>query len=344
MNQWVWALALAFSGANAAPVGDALQRPALVVQRPQSAVLLGAALAGSRIVAVGERGIVAMSDDGGAGWHQAVVPVSVTLTAVRFADARHGYAVGHGGVVLATRDAGAHWTRMLDGTRIAQLALEAARASGNAERLKEARRLQADGADKPLLDIALIDERRAIVVGAYGLILATDDGGASWVPWMDRLDNPKALHLYAVRRSNDSLLIAGEQGLALLSTDGGRSFRRLAVPYAGSFFTAEFTGPRDIVLGGLRGNVWRSADTGATWRVVPVPVLASITASARTADGAVLFATQAGMLLELRNGRAAALAGPSLPPLNGLLPLGAQGLLALSVQGAIALPAAGGAR
>lgn len=344
MKQWMWALVLAFGAAHAAPVGDALQRPALSVQRPQSAVLLGAALAGSRIVAVGERGIVAMSDDMGATWHQAVVPVSVTLTAVRFADAQRGYAVGHGGVVIATSDGGAHWTRVLDGVRIAQLALEAAQASGNAERLKEAQRLQADGADKPLLDLALIDERRTIVVGAYGLILATDDGGASWAPRMDRLDNPKALHLYAVRRSGDSLLIAGEQGLALLSVDGGRSFRRLAVPYAGSFFTAEFAGPQDIVLAGLRGNVWRSGDAGASWHQVSVPAPASITASARTPDGALLLANQAGMVFALRHGAAAALPGPSLPPLNGLLPLGAQGLLALSVQGAIAMPAPGAAR
>jgi len=344
MKQWLWALALAFGAAHAVPVSDALERPALAVQRPQGTVLLGAALAASRIVAVGERGIVITSDDAAATWRQASVPVSVTLTAVRFADARHGFAVGHGGVVLATADGGASWTLVLDGRRIAQLALQAAQASGNADRLKEAQRLVADGADKPLLDLAVIDERHAIVVGAYGLILATDDGGASWIPWMDRLDNPKGLHLYALRREGDSLLVAGEQGLALLSTDAGRSFRRLAVPYAGSFFTAEFTGPQDIVLGGLRGNVWHSTDAGTSWHQVPVPVPASITASARAADGALLLANQAGMVLALRDGAAAVLPGPSLPPLNGLLPLGRKGLLALSLQGAITLPLAGGAR
>jgi photosystem II stability/assembly factor-like uncharacterized protein len=344
MKQWLWFLALAVGAAHATPVGDALQRPALAVQRPQSAVLLGAAMAGSRIVAVGERGIVALSDDRGARWQQAQVPVSVTLTAVRFADAHHGYAVGHGGVVLTTTDGGAHWRRVLDGLRIAQLALKAAEASGDAARQKEAQRLQAEGADKPLLDLAVIDERRAIVVGAYGLMLSTDDSGSSWTPWMDRLDNPKGLHLYAVRRNGDKLLVGGEQGLVLLSTDAGRSFRRVTVPYAGSFFTAEFAGPQDIVLGGLRGNLWRSGDAGASWQQVPVTMPVSITASARTSDGALLFANQAGSVLSLRDGVAAVLPGPALPPLNGLLPLEANGLLALSVQGAIAVPPAGGAR
>ncbi|HEY9108250.1 MAG TPA: YCF48-related protein, partial [Roseateles sp.] len=298
MKLWFLAAALAASSGMAAPVGDALDRPALAVQRPQAAVLLAGARAGSRIVVVGERGLIAVSDDGAASWSQVPSPASVTLTAVRFADARHGYAIGHGGVVLATVDGSAHWTRLLDGRRIAQLALQAAQAAGDPARLKEAQRLVADGADKPLLDLQVLDARRAVVVGAYGLALATEDGGTSWTPWMDRLDNPKGLHLNAIRRDGDTLLIAGEQGLALLSTDAGRSFRRLAVPYAGSFFTAELSGS-DLVLAGLRGNVWRSADGGTSWRQLAVPVPASITASARAADGRLLLASQAGLVLAL---------------------------------------------
>src|SRR5512134_1715805 len=82
-----------------APVGPALERPALASRHAQRSVLLGAAQAGARLVAVGERGIVLLSDDEGAHWEQVPVPVSVSLTAVRFADERLGWAVGHGGVV-----------------------------------------------------------------------------------------------------------------------------------------------------------------------------------------------------------------------------------------------------
>jgi hypothetical protein len=334
MKLWFLAAALAASSGMAAPVADALDRPALAVQRPQAAVLLGAARAGSRIVAVGERGLIAVSDDGAISWSQAPSPVSVTLTAVRFADAQRGYAIGHGGVVLGTSDGGARWQRLLDGRRIAQLALQAAQAAGDPARLKEAQRLVADGADKPLLDLQVLDAR---------LALATEDGGASWTPWMDRLDNPKALHLNAIRRDGDTLLIAGEQGLALLSTDAGRSFRRLALPYAGSFFTAELSGS-DLVLAGLRGNVWQSGDGGANWRQLAVPVPASITASARDADGRLLLASQAGLVLAVNDGAAVPLRGQPLPPLNALLPLEPQGLLALSVQGAITLKSREAAR
>src|SRR5258706_7856966 len=150
----------------AAPVGDALQRPALTVREPQRAVLLAAAAAGARVVAVGERGVIALSDDGGATWRQAPCPVSVTLTMVRFADDRHGVAVGHGGTVLMTSDAGANWAVRLDGRRAAQLAKEAA-ATPQAQR--DADRLLADGPDQPFLDVIVWDAKRLLVVGAYGL-------------------------------------------------------------------------------------------------------------------------------------------------------------------------------
>ena len=89
------AIAAAGAGCAFAQVGDALQRPALSVKAPQRTVLLAAAAAGQRLVAVGERGVVALSDDRGATWRQAACPVSVSLTMVRFADERRGVAGLH---------------------------------------------------------------------------------------------------------------------------------------------------------------------------------------------------------------------------------------------------------
>lgn len=326
---------------HAAPVADALQRPALQVRQPDRAVLLAAARAGERIVAVGERGVVLASDDHGGRWRQVPCPVSVTLTAVRFADARHGVVVGHGGSVLTSADGGLSWTLRLDGRRIAQIVLEAARASGDAARIKDAERLLADGPDKPLLDVLMLDERRMLAVGAYGLALYSDDGGQRWVPWMERLDNPKALHLYALRRSGDTLLVAGEQGLLLRSDDGGASFRRLQAPYKGSFFTAEMASPSQLLVAGLRGNVWRSADGGASWSQVALPVPASITASTVGADGSVWLASQAGTVLKLHAQGATPIAAPPLPQPAGLLFVGERQLLSLGMAGVVPVPVQG---
>jgi photosystem II stability/assembly factor-like uncharacterized protein len=330
-----WALAALPALGGAAPAGPALERAAIVVRAPERAVLVGAALAGERIVAVGERGIVALSDDGARTWRQARVPTSVTLTAVRFADAKHGWAIGHGGTVLATADGGEQWTRRLDGRRAAQTVLDAARAGADPRAVQEAERLVADGPDKPLLDLLLLGGTRLLAVGAYGLAFASDDGGITWRSWMPRLPNPKGLHLYAARERGQTLLLAGEQGLVLLSGDGGQSFRRVETPYKGSFFSAELRAEQDIVLAGLRGTVLRSRDGGASWSSVAVPIPASITATALGAEGGLLAANQAGFVMALEGERLVPVNHAPLPPLNALLARPGAPLLALTVQGAM---------
>lgn len=315
------------------PVGHALDRPAQLVRSPERAVLLAAAKAGAAWIAVGERGLVLRSVDHGARWQQVAAPVSVTLTAVRFADERHGIAVGHGGTVLFTDDGGQRWERRLDGRRIPELLLAEARARQDAAAEKAALHLQADGPDKPLLDVLVTGPARALVVGAYGLALMTEDSGRTWTSWAPRLDNPKGLHLYAVRQRGDRIVIAGEQGLVLKSDDGGRSFERLAVPYQGSFFTLELPDEREIVLAGLRGNVWRSGDGGHGWVQLALPMPVSVVASQMAADGTLLLANQAGFVLARRGGAFVPLQREPLPPLTGLA-AGRDGtLLALSIHG-----------
>jgi len=205
-------------------------------------LLAGVQPAGARVVAVGERGVIALSDDGGATWRQAPCPVSVTLTMVRFADDRHGVAVGHGGTVLMTSDAGANWVVRLDGRRAAQLAKEAATTP---QEQREAERLVSDGPDKPFLDVIVWDATRFLVVGAYGLAFHSSDGGTTWSPWMARLANPKSRHWYMARRAGNALWLAGEQGLLARSTDGGETFQSVASPYQGSWFAGELQGESD---------------------------------------------------------------------------------------------------
>jgi photosystem II stability/assembly factor-like uncharacterized protein len=317
-------------------VGDALQRPALAVKAPQRAVLLSAALAGSRVVAVGERGILALSDDRGASWRQAPSPVSVTLTMVRFADERHGVAVGHGGTVLTTDDAGASWRLRLDGRRLAELAKAAATTP---EAQQDAERLLADGPDKPFLDVLMWDAKRLLAVGAYGLAFYSADGGERWALWMDRLPNPKALHWYVARRAGNTLLLAGEQGLLARSDDGGQTFQAMNSPYKGSWFAGELSADGQTVLAGLRGNVWRSSDGGAQWAQLASPVPATITAMAVGADGALLLASQAGVVLRLQGDALVPLKAPPVPMPSALLPLRGGPLLTLGVTGVVPVAA-----
>jgi photosystem II stability/assembly factor-like uncharacterized protein len=288
-----------------------LARAALAQRVAGRGALLGLAQAGQRVVAVGERGSVLLSDDAGRTWRQAPqVPVSVTLTAVQFVDERTGWAVGHQGVVLRSDDGGEHWTRQLDGTAAARLALAEVQAlpAPAPKALADAQRSVQEGADKPLLALHFANAREGLVIGAFGLMLSTGDGGRSWQSVATRLDNPKGAHLYALHRDGDSLLVAGEQGGVWHSADGGGRFERLATPYQGSWFTVVHDAAGDKgsgwLVAGLRGNVLRSADAGRSWTALASPAPVSITSVLREPGGALWLANQAGHVMAPQMGDA----------------------------------------
>jgi photosystem II stability/assembly factor-like uncharacterized protein len=264
-----------------------LERAALQTLRASSASMLAVKRAGARLVAAGERGIVLVSDDGGASWRQAQVPVQVTLTALHFADPRNGWAVGHMGVVLATSDGGLTWRKQLDGVRAAQLI--------------GSKRLIQEGPDKPFFDIDAADAKRAIVVGAYGLAFETSDGGDSWKPLTPRLPNPKNLHLYGVRLAGANVYIAGEQGLLIRSSDQGASFAALPSPYNGSFFGLLASRSGILVAYGLRGNAFRSADEGRSWDKIETATSVSFAAAIELPVNALALLNQAGQVLISRD-------------------------------------------
>lgn len=342
-------LAALAGSAPAATSFPALTRPALQVRAPEQQVLLAAAQAGRRLVAVGERGLVVLSDDDGGTWRQARrVPVSTTLTAVSFADAQHGWAVGHGGVVLNTVDGGATWSRQADGVALALAALQDAEralradvGSAAAQRaVKDATALVADGPDKPLLDVFFQDARHGWVVGAYNLAFETSDGGAHWSSIYARLANPKSLHLYAIRAQGQSVYIVGEQGQMQRSLDGGRSFVQLASPYKGSWFALALEDDGAVVAAGMRGNAFRSTDHGDSWQPIAGAPPLSFASAVPLAAGGVLLANQGGQLFSSRAGASLrALPAPPLPPVSGLLMMNNGALLTLGVGGALRLPA-----
>ncbi|WP_454806025.1 WD40/YVTN/BNR-like repeat-containing protein [Paraburkholderia fungorum] len=303
-----------------------LMRPAGPTPLAQHAVMEAVALAGARIVAVGERGIVLLSDNDGRTWEQAHTPVSVTLTAVQFVDSSHGWAVGHSGVILYTEDRGEHWVKQLDGAGAAQLALSEARSVGTKPALVNAHRLVAEGADKPFLSLSFTDLAHGTVVGAYGLAVHTDDGGKTWQSWSAKVGDVHALHLYAVRQSANAIWVGGEQGFVARSNDGGTTFGPVQTPYKGSFFTLDIATNGTVVLAGLRGNAYRSGDGGASFDAIRLDGPVTITDVRYTATGQWLIANQAGRIFESRDDGMSftPLVENPVVPLNGIV-LGAHG-------------------
>ena len=296
--------ALPPAGAIAAPAaagGPAvLREPAQASPKALGAATLAVVRAGERLVAAGERGTVLLSDDGGANWRQAKVPVQVSLTALCFVDARTGWAAGHLGTILMTEDGGETWAVQLDGVRAAELAAQALR-SGDERARQRADRIVAEGPDKPFFDLEFLDAKHGFAVGAYNLAFETKDGGRRWTPLVATLPNPKSLHLYAVRAMRGRLFVAGEQGLLLRSDDGGASFQPLNSPYKGSFFGVLAARSGTLIAYGLRGNLFRSSDLGVSWQKIESGVTVSIGAGAEFDDATLVLLTQTGQLLTSRD-------------------------------------------
>lgn len=286
----------------AGPFKDPVDTPAAASAMAAAGPLLAIASAGERVVGVGQRGHIVYSDDRGQHWAQARVPVSSDLVAVSFPTPKAGWAVGHGGVVLHSADGGQTWVRQLDGRQAARLAMEHYGKAGDAvpEAVLRQAKGQLDdaqaGAPAPFLDVLFESETTGFVVGAFNRIFRTEDGGKSWTPWMERVDNPEELHLYAIRGSGDQRYMVGERGKAWRLDVAARRFVAVPTPYDGTLFGAVVT-PASVVAYGMNGTAFRSVNHGRAWEKVAIGSRAGITGGDVLAGGRIVLVNYAGELL-----------------------------------------------
>jgi photosystem II stability/assembly factor-like uncharacterized protein len=288
---------------------DLLETPAKISPLAVSSHINRVTASGpGRYVAVGPHGHVLISGDAGQTWKQVAVPVSTDLVSVHFVSATKGWVVGHDGVVLHTQDGGSTWQKQLDGRVAAAQMLEyyqrKAAERGEDERLKhvleEAAYFVQDGPDKPFLDVWFDDENNGFIIGAFNLIFRTRDGGRSWEPWYDRVENETGLHLHAIRRVGSELLIVGEQGLMLRLDPALERFVKVDTPYAGSYFGL-LGRPGLLVIYGLRGHAFSSPDMGRSWTRLETGIDTSITGATFTETGELVLVSQGARALVSRD-------------------------------------------
>lgn len=262
---------------------------------------------GSRLVAVGRRGVILASDDAGKTWQQCPSPVSSDLTAVQFVDAQHGWIVGHDAVVLKTTDGGKTWERKLDGRAALALLAASYGPQGKTPDDAIAQDIERAGSQSatpgvlpyPLLSVWFRSADEGYVAGAFGLILRTSDGGASWTPMIERTANSKMNHIYAISSDGGQVYLAGEQGFLRRLDENTGAFMPMASPYEGSFFGMAVN-QAHLVVHGLRGNAYVSDDGGARWRKIDTGSSANIVAALPTSGpgASLLLVTQTGDVLE----------------------------------------------
>lgn len=291
---------LAWPLAVRARFADPLDTAAPVRSAPGSRPLLGLAGNAGQLIGVGSRGLIVRSTNRGKDWVQSPVPVQSDLVAALFTNESLGWAVGHDGVVLHSADAGRTWSRQLDG-RSAATAFDAFYAAqggaGETYRAQVSKNL-GNGPAIPYLDLWFQDERRGFVVGSFGQIAATSDGGKTWEPWLHNIDNPEHLNLNAVRGVAGKVWIAGERGTVFRLDSAAGRFQTERTEAAGSFFG--ISGHEDVVLAyGLRGTVQRRAGTreSGAWSAVAMPPAQSIVSGAYHPEAGFVLLDITGQLL-----------------------------------------------
>ncbi|WP_444997985.1 WD40/YVTN/BNR-like repeat-containing protein [Aliikangiella sp. IMCC44359] len=228
-----------------------------------------------RLIAVGERGHILVSDDNGGNWTQKLVPSEALLTKLFFIDDKHGWAVGHQQTIIKTSDAGESWQVQHSSNDLNQPAL---------------------------FDVWFKDPLNGIAVGAYGLYLTTQNGGQTWqTVFQESLEDEEIgfPHFYSLtyEPANQKLLMAGELGFLALSNDFGQTWEKIPSPYHGSFFNIAALPDQSLLIMGLRGHLYRSTDMGKSWSELNTGTISGLQELTMLSDKKLLIVGSDGTLL-----------------------------------------------
>jgi photosystem II stability/assembly factor-like uncharacterized protein len=365
-----------FSSMIGAGCGAALVAPALadVAQYPQLAdpaikvrnltrlYFVAGAVAGSRIFAAGQQGVIIYSDDKGQNWTQASVPVSATITSIAFASPNVGWATGALGVVLKTEDAGKTWVKQLDGN--SEIALmntttqafvaaqppqsaadQASGAPSAADRATHrAQILTEQGPDKAYLSLLPVSETDIFAFGAYRFADYSTDGGKSWADWSMHIGDDKSQNIYGAANIGGDYYLTSETGLIFRSTDGGQSFpqfAQLGAANPATVFGIMDTGAGGMLAYGVAGSMFLTTDQGKTWNQPNFTGNSNVnTVIALPGSGLILAGDAGGGLWYSKDHGASFSLGVRNPvmSINALLPLGPLGFVMITSVGVFAVP------
>jgi photosystem II stability/assembly factor-like uncharacterized protein len=208
--------------------------------------------AGQGII-VGRAGLVLTSADGGRSWKKSDSGVTSHLFDVALSEQGQAWAVGHLGVILHSADAGASWqAQSYDATLPAPTDAQGADAFSNA--LSAAEQENEDAVEEARLNaVAFADEQQGWIVGEFGLILHTTDGGQTW----KRQRGASGKLLFGLYVYDAGHLVAfGSEGTCMRSRDGGLTWQAIGLDTEAHILAGAPAGDK-LLLSGLDGLVIR---------------------------------------------------------------------------------------
>ena len=232
--------------------GETWERQDAATKRPFLAI---ACLDPKSAWIAGKEGIVYGTTDAGATWTLAKTGSTRHVFSLAFANRERGHGAGDFGTMIHTEDGGRSWTTMQVPPEV-QLP-ESAFDTG------------VDPGDINLYAMSYGDADHLWVVGEFGTIMASDDGGRTFhqqhAPVETTLSGvyfPDPQHGWAV----------GIDATILRTTDGGSTWTPQATPIAQrSFYDVVVRGRQGWIVGNA-GTILKSSDAGETWLVEPLPI------------------------------------------------------------------------
>jgi photosystem II stability/assembly factor-like uncharacterized protein len=227
---------------------------------------------GGHKVAVGKFGLILSTEDDGKTWQRRHSGTTKALSSVSFADRDHGFVVGSGGAVLATKDGGATWVPQKSGTEDQLLGVHAVTPlrvfivgafgtllstsdggrSWNKHDVKWddliERVIKETGYVEPNLNAIYFNSaENGWIVGEFGLVMHTRDGGSSWVAQRYGSDFPQ---LYAIEFQDDrNGWAVGQAGSVIQTRDGGQRWSAVDMESKRDLYDLSFDGARGVIVG-----------------------------------------------------------------------------------------------
>jgi photosystem II stability/assembly factor-like uncharacterized protein len=203
----------------------------------------------------GKEGIVYATKDGGDSWTKLPTGSSRHIFAMQFVNAERGHAAGDFGTMVHTEDGGKTWTsmRVPETVALPDSALDTGVEPG----------------DVNLYGISYGDADHVWVVGEFGIVIMSEDGGRTWV----QQHTPIEITLFGVRFVDTKRGFAvGMDSTILATDDGGTTWRSVPPPITQrSYYDVAVRGQVGWIVGDS-GTVLKTSDGGTTWVVEPLPI------------------------------------------------------------------------
>ena len=203
----------------------------------------------------GKEGIVSTTSDGGATWRSVETGSARHLFALRFANKHRGHAVGDFGTMIHTEDGGESWTvdRVPDHVELPEMAID----------------MGVEPGDVNLYALSYGDDDHAWIAGEFGTIMASQNGGVSWVQQRPPFETTLfGIQFLDARRG----WAVGIDSVILRTVDGGRTWEVQQAPVQQrSFYDVRIQGRHGWIVGDS-GTVLRSNDGGESWTLHPLPI------------------------------------------------------------------------